>query len=223
MMNDTPHTGDPQTENPHAADAEHRVSPLMPEDAALAQALAQATESLTPGTDARDAEIARLSEELNATKDHMLRAVAEAENTRKRLQREQEESSKFAIAGFARDLVGAVENLGRAMQSIPEAARGEHPLLNTLALGLDMTLKELLSALERHGVKRIDPVGEKFDHNFHQAVAQVETAESEPGTVMQVFQAGYILHDRLIRPAMVSVAKAAASPTTPPPAAAQAG
>lgn len=147
------------------------------------------------------------AEEYEKMRDQWLRAVAETENVRKRAERDQQEMSKFAVSGFARDMVSVLENLIRASESIPKEERKENQLLNTLAEGVDLTLNELLSIFERHKIKRIDPMGEKFDHNYHQAVAQVETADSPPGTVVQVVQAGYILHDRLLRPAMVAVSK----------------
>lgn len=154
---------------------------------------------------------ARLEEETGALKDQLLRAMAETENTRKRLERDMADTAKYAIAGFARDLVNGVENLQRALGSIPAEAREQETLLKTLGDGVEMTLRELLAALGKHGVVRLEPKGEKFDHNFHQAVAQVETDIQPAGTVVDVLQAGYVIHDRLLRPAMVSVAKASAN------------
>lgn len=153
-----------------------------------------------------------LEEEAAALKDQLLRAVAETENVRRRMQRDQEETAKYAITGFARDLVNVLENLQRATQSIPPEAREQNPMLKSLAEGVDMTMKELLSAFERNGIVRIDPMGQKFDHNLHQAVVQIEHSKAEPGTIVQVLQAGYMIHDRLLRPAMVGVAKASDAP-----------
>ena len=149
--------------------------------------------------------------ELAATKDQALRALAEVENTRRRTERELADMSKYAVTGFARDLVAVLENLQRALDSIPPELEEANPAVANLATGVGMTLKELLSVFARQGIKRIDPMGEKFDHNFHQAVAQIDVADAEPGTVVQVLQAGYIIHDRLLRPAMVAVASASAS------------
>lgn len=157
--------------------------------------------------DGSQGRIAELESALSAMKDQWVRALAEAENVRKRAQREVEDSSKYAVSNFARDLIGVAENLQRALDSVSAEARAEDGLLKTLAEGVQMTLSELLSTFERYGIKRLNPRGEKFDHNFHQAVAQVEDAEVEPGSVAQVFQAGYTLHGRLLRPAMVAVAK----------------
>lgn len=158
------------------------------------------------------AELNQLREDNAKLKDQWVRAAAETENVRKRSQREQEETARYAVTGFARDMVSVLENLRRATDSIPADARDSTPLLATLGQGVDLTLQELLGVFTRFGIARLDPMGEKFDHNFHQAVAQVESADHPPGTVMQVVQAGYVIHDRLLRPAMVVVAKAPAAP-----------
>lgn len=157
--------------------------------------------------------LAQVQEESARLKDQLLRAVAETENLRKRFQREQEETSKYAITGFARDLVNVIENLQRASANIPPEARETSDMLKNIGEGVDMTVREFLSLLERHGIRRVDPHGQKFDHNFHQAIAQVEDATVQPGTVVQVVQAGYVIHDRLLRPAMVAVSKQAAEPS----------
>lgn len=150
--------------------------------------------------------------ELAALKDQALRALAEAENTRRRAEREQQETAKYAVSRFAGDLVNVLENLQRATSSIPESMRAEHQAVANLAVGVEMTLKELLGAFEKHGIRRIDPKGQKFDHQLHQAVAQLPDEKAEPGTVLQVVQAGYTIHDRLLRPAMVVVATRAETP-----------
>lgn len=150
--------------------------------------------------------------ELAAMKDQALRALAEAENTRRRSERELADMSKYAVTGFARDLVGVLENLQRALDSIPDALRESQPAVANLAVGVEMTLKELLGVFAKQGIQRIDPMGEKFDHNVHQAVAQIESPGAEAGTVVQVLQAGYLIHDRLLRPAMVGVAAVPSAP-----------
>lgn len=144
--------------------------------------------------------------EIAALKDQALRALAEVENNRRRTERELGDMSKYAVTGFARDLVSVIENLQRAVESIPAELKQAQPAVANLSMGVEMTLKELLGVFERHGIKRIDPLGQKFDHNYHQAVAQIDAPDAEPGTVVQVLQAGYIIHDRLLRPAMVGVA-----------------
>lgn len=144
--------------------------------------------------------------ELAAMKDQALRALAETENTRRRSERELADMNKYAVTNFAKDLVNVLENLQRATEAIPAELRSSQPAVNSLATGVEMTLKELLTTFERYGIVRIDPMGQKFDHNYHQAVAQVDAPDAEPGSVVQVLQAGYSIHDRLLRPAMVAVA-----------------
>lgn len=161
-----------------------------------AEAIARALQALLEEKD----------KELAAMKDQALRALAEADNTRRRTERELGDMSKYAVTGFARDLVGVLENLQRALDNIPEELTTREPAVANLYTGVEMTLKELLSVFARQGITRLDPLGEKFDHNFHQAVAQIDSADAEPGTVIQVLQAGYTIHDRLLRPAMVGVA-----------------
>lgn len=147
--------------------------------------------------------------EIAALKDQALRAMAETENTRRRSERELADMSKYAVTGFARDLVNVLENLQRAVDSIPAELKESQPAVGNLATGVDMTLRELLNVFERQGIRRVDPMGQKFDHNLHQAVAQIETPDAPAGTVVQVLQAGYTIHDRLLRPAMVGVAAGA--------------
>ncbi len=154
------------------------------------------------------ARIATLESELAAAKDQALRALAEAENTRRRAQREIEENSKYALANFARDLLSVADNLRRALDAIPAEARRADKALDTFATGVELTEREMMAAFERYGVKRIDAAGQQFDHNLHQAVMQVETPDHAPGSVVQVFQPGYLVNGRLLRAAMVSVAKA---------------
>ena len=158
--------------------------------------------------DAHADRIAELGEQLAQMKEQWVRAVAETENVRKRGERDQQETAKYAATNFARDMVNALENVKRAAESLTDEKRATNELLKTVGDGLDMTVEELVGIFSRHGVKRIDPMGEKFDHNLHQAVVQVEQPDKEPGTVVQVVQSGYVMHDRLLKPAMVAVTKA---------------
>src|SRR5712692_4988220 len=155
--------------------------------------------------------LAALEAELADTKDRLLRALAETENVRRRFQREREDAQKYAISGFAKDLLSAVDNLRRALDAVPEAEVTD-ARTRSLLDGVAVTERELLAALERHGVRRIDPKGERFDHNFHQAIFEAERPGAPAGTVIEVLQPGYVLHDRLLRPAMVGVAKGGAKP-----------
>ncbi len=152
-------------------------------------------------------EIDRLTAENAQLRDKWMRAAAETENLRKRAQRDLEETSRYAVTGFARDMVNVLENLTRAVESIPAEGREGNELLQKLGEGVDLTLQELLSIFKKHGIARLFPLNQKFDHNFHQAVVQVERDDVPPGTVVQVVQAGYVIHDRLLRPAMVAVSK----------------
>src|SRR5690349_1181432 len=153
------------------------------------------------------ARIAELEAEIARLKDQALRALADQENTRRRAQREIEDNSKYAVSNFARDMLPVGDNLRRALETITADARAADPALAKFAEGVELTERELLNILERNGIKRVDPVGQPFDHNFHQAVMQVENSAQPPGTVVQVFQPGYTIHGRLLRPAMVTVAK----------------
>lgn len=148
-----------------------------------------------------------LREENAKLKDQMLRALADAENTRRRAEREKEDTAKYAVTKFARDILNVADNLGRAMAAVPAEAKENNPAMTTLLEGVEATERELLVAFEKHGVTRIDPLDEKFDPNFHQAMFEIENTGRPPGTVVQVMAAGYVLNGRLLRPAMVGVAK----------------
>jgi molecular chaperone GrpE len=150
------------------------------------------------------------AEEAAELKERLLRALADMENLRRRTQREVEDARKFAVTGFARDLLEVADNLGRALASVPPEAREQSEFMKNLVLGVEMTGRSLQSAFEKHQVRRIEPQkGEKFDHNLHQAMFEVSTADQAPGTIAQVIQGGYVIADRLLRPALVGVAKAA--------------
>ena len=155
-----------------------------------------------------------LEAELAEFRDRLLRALAETENVRRRAHREREDASKYAIAGFAKDLLSAADNLRRALESLPESEVKDERTRSLLA-GVAATERELLGVFDRHGIKRIDPKGEAFDHNFHQAIFETERPEQPSGSVVEVLQPGYVLHDRLLRPAMVGVAKGGPKPPEP--------
>ncbi len=155
--------------------------------------------------------LAAIEAELADTKDRLLRALAETENVRRRFQREREESQKYAISAFAKDLLTAVDDLRRALDAVPEAEIDD-PRTRSLLDGVAATERELLAAFERHGLKRVDPKGERFDPNFHQAIFEAERPGTPAGAVIEVLQLGYVLHDRLLRPAMVGVAKGGTKP-----------
>ncbi|PIR31776.1 MAG: nucleotide exchange factor GrpE [Alphaproteobacteria bacterium CG11_big_fil_rev_8_21_14_0_20_44_7] len=152
-------------------------------------------------------EVEALKTQLEELREAMLRAAADAENTRKRAAKEVEEANKYGVASFAKDLISVLENLQRATDSVPEKENLDGVLKN-LFEGVDLTRKELLGVFEKRGIQRVEPnIGDKFDHNLHQAMAQVEDPKVEPGCIIQSMQSGYILHERLLRPAMVVVSK----------------
>lgn len=149
--------------------------------------------------------IAKLEEEILSLKDKMLRNAAEADNLRKRLEKQIEDTAKYSISSFASDLINVVENFFRAFDNFN--VNGElDDNFKTFYSGIELTKKELVSLLEKNGIKRINPTsGELFDHNLHQAVTRVPNPELETGTIASVMQAGYVISDRLLRPAMVAV------------------
>ena len=150
--------------------------------------------------------IERLNDEVAGLNDKLLRAVAETENLRRRTAREREETGKYAVTGFARDLLAVADNLRRALDSLTDDNRADESL-GGLISGVEMTERELLNVFERNKISRIDPEGEKFDHNFHQAMFEVADSGQPAGTVVNVMQPGYVIADRLLRPAMVGIAK----------------
>ncbi len=155
------------------------------------------------------------AEEYQELKDRLLRTLAEMENLRSRTQREVEETRKFAVTGFARDLLEVGDNLGRALASVPAEARAQSEFMKNLVQGVEMTERSLQNALEKHQVRRVSPQkGEKFDHKVHQAMFEIPSSELAPGSVAEVIQDGYVIADRLLRPALVGVAKAAAGSET---------
>jgi molecular chaperone GrpE len=148
-------------------------------------------------------------------KDRLLRTLAEMENLRKRTDREIADARVYGVTVFARDVLAVADNMHRALQTLDAELR-EHANAKMKALveGVELTERELMKVLEKHGVKKFSPEGEKFDPNVHQAMYEVETPELPPGHVAQVIQAGYMLGDRVLRPALVAVVKAA--PKAPP-------
>jgi len=183
---------------------------VEPEEAVKAAADAQPEADAAPeGEPSIEELLVKAYEELAESKDKLLRAMAETENIRRRSVREKEDAAKYAITNFARDMVPAADNLGRALDALPEGAR-EDETFKGLIEGVEMTGRELVSTFEKHGINEVHPHGEKFDHNLHQAMFEVEDAEAAPGTVLQVMQIGYTIGDRLLRPAMVGVSKAPA-------------
>ena len=145
---------------------------------------------------------------ISELKDQLLRAVADSENIRKRSEREKEQTRKFGIANFAKDLLSIADNLGRALDAAPRNEDIKDDAIKNFVIGIQMTEQELQKAFDSNNIRKIDPIGEKFDYNFHQAMFEVEETDQEPGVVVQVLQPGYAIDDRILRPAMVGVSKA---------------
>lgn len=163
-----------------------------------------------PGDSTKTEAVTALEAELADTKDKLLRSLAEQQNIRRLMQRERDEAVKFAASRLAEDLLETLDNLRRAVESASASTSGEIEMTR-LVSGIEATERNLLTVLARHGVQRIDPLGEKFDPHRHQAVFQRSDPAGD-GTIVEVLQPGYMLHDRLLRPAMVGVA---AEPTPP--------
>lgn len=160
------------------------------------------------GDDAGYEAVVRLMKENEELKDRALRIAAEMENLRRRTARDVHDARSYAIANFARDMLSVSDNLRRALDAIPAEAKAAGDAgFTTLIEGVDMTERTMLSALERHGVKKLAPEGEKFDPNFHQAMFEVPNPDVPANTVVQVVQPGYSIGERVLRPAMVGVAK----------------
>ena len=181
-----------------------------------------------PASTQPDDVIAALRAEAAELKDRLLRAHAEVENIRKRSEREKEETAKYAVTRFARDIVNVGDNFQRAIDAVPAGAAEQDAALKSFLEGVTMTERELLNVLERYGIKRVQPINEPFNPHLHQAVMEIQRTDVPAGTVVQIFQAGFTIEDRVLRPAMVAVAKGgpkpaqapdgSASPATPPPA-----
>ena len=149
--------------------------------------------------------IAELQSEVAVLKDRLLRAVAETENVRRRAEKDKTDASVYAVTGFARDMLNVGDNLRRALDTRPEDISDD---FKGFVEGVEMTERELQNIMERFSIKKIEPeIGEKFNHKFHQAMFEVPTEEHAPGHVMQVVAPGYVIKDRLLRPAMVGVSK----------------
>lgn len=148
-----------------------------------------------------------LQNENKELKDQLLRIAADMENLRRRTARDVADARAYSIANFARDMLSVSDNLNRALEAIPEGAKENDAGLKTLAEGVEMTERAMIAALERHGVQKIHPEGQKFDPHFHQAMFEIPNPDLPDNTVQQVVQAGYIIGDRVLRPAVVGVAK----------------
>lgn len=204
------------TQNPN-----DRIEPTFASGAA-AQQTGAAPQNAAPDPAAQapaaDEALIKAQTEAAELKDRLLRQAAETENLRKRFEREKEDAIKFASGKFAKDILSVADNLRRALENVPQNASGgeaetSEPVRN-LVTGIEATERELLSVFERHGIARIDPKGQRFDPNLHQAMFEIEDPTVAAGTVLQVIAAGYVQHGRLLRAAMVGVSKGGPQPDT---------
>lgn len=172
------------------------------------QTVEDATDRSEGSADGDYEALLRLMKENDELKDRALRAAAEMENLRRRTARDVQDARAYAVANFARDMLSVSDNLRRAIDAIPEETKASGDAgFKSLIEGVEITERSMLSTLERHGVKKLEPQGEKFDPNFHQAMFEVPNPEVPANTVVQVVQSGYSIGDRVLRPAMVGVAK----------------
>ena len=157
-----------------------------------------------------------LEDELARTKEQMIRALAEAENTRKRATKDRDNASKFAISGFAKDVLSVADNLRRALDAMPAELIESQPQLKNLTDGIEATERELLRSFEKNGIKKIEPLDEMFDPNFHEVMFEAPVPEKPHGTIVQVLEPGYVLNNRILRPARVGIAKGDDTPPQSP-------
>ncbi|MCY4405833.1 MAG: nucleotide exchange factor GrpE [Rhodospirillaceae bacterium] len=218
-MQDETERAEPETDAAQAAEqseagGEDRAA--APDDAEREGPAAEAEDA--DGPEAAEAEEFAEDDEAEssdaALKEQLLRALADAENARRRAKKDVEDARNYAISRFAQDLLGVADNLGRALENIPADKRESDDAVKAIAEGIEMTAREFETALGRHGITRIDPLGEKFDYNLHQALFETAETDQPDGTVVQVFQTGYRIGDRLLREAMVGVAKGGTQPAT---------
>lgn len=195
---DIPPSGQENSEN---------SAPAQPEGAA---AEPQNVQSFTPNKSEHQMRIEMLEREVEKAKDQTLRAMAETENMRKRAAREREDASKFAVTGFARDLLSVADNLRRAIEAIAGNKDQHDERMKTLLSGIEATERELLSVFERNGIKKLEPLHQPFNANHHEVMFEAPVEGLPPGLIFQLVQPGYLLHDRLLRPARVGVVKEAA-------------
>ena len=150
--------------------------------------------------------IEKLNEEIIGLKDQRLRAIAELENFRKRAEKDQSDALKYGISNFAKEIINIRDNIERAQSSISEEAKNNETIKSVIE-GIDLIAQSVVATFEKIGIKKIESLNEKFDHNLHQAMMEIENDDLEPGTIVQELIPGYTLHDRLLRPAMVGVSK----------------
>lgn len=182
-------------------DAEQAPAPCEPGEQDEDEAEAEESEA--------DADV---GDDVSQLTDQLLRALAETENVRRRAKKDVTDANRYSIASFARDMLSVSDNMARALDSIPEDAREDSDIVKALVEGVEMTAREMASALERHGIRQVNPLGEKFEYNLHQAMFEAPETGEPDGTIVEVAQAGYMIGERLLRPAMVGVARGSGAP-----------
>ena len=189
-----------------------KTDPAEPTEDQAKPADALKAEAQTDGDPGRKlgADLDALLVENAEMRDRLLRTLADMENLRRRTEREKADTARYAITNFARDVLTVGDNLKRTVDHVPAEATAQDPALKTFLEGVELTERELLNVLERHGVTRIEPLGQRFDPNCHQAMYEVQNADVPEGTVVDVMQSGYAIGDRCLRPALVAVAKGGA-------------
>ncbi|WP_108662068.1 nucleotide exchange factor GrpE [Acuticoccus kandeliae] len=195
----------------------HAQESLVPEAEEIMGGAANDRAAQDSAPDAFGAAMEELRRESDEMRQQMLRALAEAENVRRRAQRDVTDARQYAVTSFARDLLTVADNFQRALQSVEGmASEGLSPEVQSLLDGVRMTDRELKQVFERHGVTVVDPTGQRFDPNKHQAMYEIENPDVPSGTVLQVMQAGSMIGDRVLRPAMVGVSKGGPKPGEAP-------
>lgn len=173
----------------------------LPEDESAAGAKPAET-----GAPAAASEIDALKAEIEKAKDQTLRALADAENTRKRAARERDDATKFAVSNFAKDMLTVADNLCRALEVIPAEVK-DNPHMKSVIEGIEATERDLQKSFARYGIRKVDPLGELFNPNFHEVMFETIDSSQPNGSIIKVIEAGYLLHDRLLRPARVGISK----------------
>jgi len=198
-----------------AGETAENVVNLDPTEPALEDALNAAKENLPPTP---EEQIAQLQQELLDNRDRTMRALAEAENTRKRALKDRDDAGKYAIAKFARSLLDFSDNFERAIESLPDDIKAVEPRVSQVVEGIEAMQRELIGVFDKNGIRKIEPLDEKFDANFHEVMFEAPVPGKEAGIIIQVIEPGYVLNDRLLRAAKVGIAKAGGdtpSPTDP--------
>ncbi|MGB7287352.1 MAG: nucleotide exchange factor GrpE [Salaquimonas sp.] len=202
------HETDEPVEKKVATDHEEALGEHSEDDAEMELAAAAAKGGFSNPVEFLSAELDRLENEKLELKDNFMRAHADMENLRRRTQRDVADARQFSIAGFAREMLSVADNLNRTLEAIPEEARSSGDKgFETLIEGVELTQRTMMQALEKQGVKKLNPLNEKFDPNLHQAMFEIPNPDVANNTVLQVVQEGFVIGDRCLRPAMVGVSK----------------